>query len=65
MRYYKEIRFCRTCKARFVLEQKKPSSYYCVDCREKYAILKKKEEVEELKVEAELKKEEESKKSSK
>ena len=36
MRYYKEIRFCRTCKARFVLEEKKYSSYYCKECREKY-----------------------------
>lgn len=46
MRYYKEIRFCRVCKKRFVVEQGRIKSYYCSACQKKYSDHKKKVEKE-------------------
>ena len=36
MRFYKEVRFCKSCKTRFVLEPKKPKSFYCPECVKKF-----------------------------
>jgi len=43
MRYYKELRVCRICKTRFVVEHR--SNYYCAKCQKKYNAYKKKEEM--------------------
>ncbi len=48
MRYYKEIRFCRVCKERFVV-QDRSKSYYCDKCQKKYNDYRKKKLKEEEK----------------
>ncbi|MBT3721539.1 hypothetical protein HN789_05825 [archaeon] len=55
MRYYKEVRFCKLCKARYVVEQKQPKSYYCAKCVEKFKAQKRKEYEAEDKAEQEAK----------
>jgi len=36
MKFYKEIRFCRVCKKRFVVEQGKTKGFYCSECQKKF-----------------------------
>ena len=47
MRFYKEIRFCRICKTRFVIEHGRTKKFYCDNCQKKYNNYKKLKEEKE------------------
>jgi|SaaInlV_120m_DNA_4_1040238.scaffolds.fasta_scaffold82239_1 uncharacterized Zn ribbon protein len=59
MKHYKELRNCRLCKKRFVLDKEKPSGYYCPECFIKYKAMQKKEHDEEAQKAADEAKEKE------